>query len=616
MMHFLQATDELAAVVPQLESKRILALDTETTGLDPFVDRVILLQIGDRKDQFIVDTRKAGIEPLRPILENPKIPKVLHNANFDYKFIRSSFNICVENMVDTMLIEMVLRNGIKKAGYGLKDLMMFYFQKEISKEEQTSFIGHEGDFSAQQLEYAKNDVIYPLMILDQQIPLVVQEELEFTVKLECQVVAAFADMEYNGILLDDVKWRELIKEAENGRDAAKKQLDDLFRELAPTNDLFGFVGINYDSDQQLKDALKRLLKRDKGLDDAKLEELLKDTSRETIVAIDHPVKDLILEYRTHQKVVSTYGEGFLKHIHPNTNRIHPNFRQLGAESGRVSCTNPNLQNIKAGSDFRNSFIAGPGRKMVTADYSGCELRIIAECSQDPVFLKTFNEGGDLHSIVAATMFKTTVDKDTNKHLRKAAKGINFGLAYGMGAQGLAAIIGSEDKSEDENLREAEKMLDQYFQSYPAIKNFLDASAREGVQMGYSRTMGGRKRYYKLPDEPIRSAFDSDDDFQEARRQTRRQRSAIERKAKNTPIQGTNADMTKLALVWIRDEIRKQKIDAKLVNTVHDEIVVECAEEIAEHVGKMVEETMQRAGQAFIKSVPMDVDASVMDFWTK
>lgn len=615
MLKFITNTEEVAKIVPELETRKILAVDTETTGLDPLMDQVILFQIGDQTDQFVIDTRVASIEALRPILESPKTPKVLHNANFDYKFLRSNFNIRMENMIDTMLIEMVLMNGLQRAGYGLKDLMMKYFEIEISKEEQTSFINHKGDFSEQQIQYAKNDVIYPLMILEKQIPQVVKEELEFTVKLECQVVAAFADMEYNGFLVDSERWKVLIAEAEKGRDAARIKLDDVFRQFAP-NDLFGFVAINYDSDQQLKDALRQLLKHTGKYTDEQIEEMLPDTSRETIAALDHPVKDLILEYRSHQKVVSTYGEGFLKHIHKKTGRIHPSFRQLGAESGRVSCTNPNLQNIKAGSDFRNSFISGPGRKMITADYSGCELRIIAEASQDPVFIKTFNEGGDLHSIVASTMFKTKVDKNTNGHLRKAAKGINFGLAYGMGAQGLSAIISDESKTEEQNLHEAEKMLEQYFKSYPDIRDFLDASAQEGVQMGYSRTMGGRKRFYNLPPEPNRGDFKTEDEYQEARRQARRQRSAIERKAKNTPIQGTNADMTKLAMVWLRQAFNEQNLDAKLVNTVHDEIVVECDEAIAEDVGKLVEDVMKKAGQVFIKSVPVDVDAAIEDYWTK
>jgi len=615
MVNFLRTTEEVEAIVPNLEKKKILGVDTETTGLDPFVDKVLLLQIGDLEDQYVIDTQSAKIEPLRPILEGIKIPKVLHNANFDYKFIRSNFGICMENMIDTMLIEMVIRNGVKRSGFGLKHLMKDYFEQEISKEEQTSFIGHKGDFTEKQLEYARNDVIYPLRILEQQIPIAIKEELEFTIKLECQAVAAFADMEYNGILLDTARWKKLIREADKGKSAAKKKLDKIFQRFAP-GDLFGFVSINYDSDQQLRDALRRLLKSERNFSEKQLEERLPDTSRETIVAIDHPVKDLILEYRTHQKVVSTYGRGFLKHVHKKTGRIHPNFRQLGAESGRVSCTRPNLQNIKAGSDFRNSFIAGKGRKMITADYSGCELRIIAECSQDPVFLRTFNDGGDLHSIVASTMFKKEVTKDKNKHLRKAAKGINFGLAYGMGAQGLSVIIGNDSKSDEENLREAEKMLDQYFKSYPTIKDFLDGSAEEGVKMGYSRTMGGRKRYYSLPPVPKRDEHESDDTFFEARKNRRRQLGAIQRKAKNTPIQGTSADMTKLAMVWIREEIKNQNLDAKLINTVHDEIVVECGEEIAEKTCEMVKEMMTKSGEVFIKSIPADVDASIEDHWTK
>ncbi|RMH68950.1 MAG: hypothetical protein D6675_14410 [Gemmatimonadetes bacterium] len=597
---FIERQDDLQQAVDVLKTLPLLALDTETTGLDPHLDRVILLQIGDLTHQYVIDTRKVDIEPLRPILEGTT-PKILHNAKFDYQMIRGTFNIMLENVIDTMLIEKILYNGKKyEGGFSLKNVCQFRLGIEISKEAQESFIDHKGDFTPEQIEYARLDVIYPFQVALLQFPDLVKEDLVYIARLECHAACAFGDMEFNGFFLDQEKWRGLVTKSEKARDIAKEKLDAIIRNDPRTqkfvakvvqDDLFSGaacdlppVTLNYDSDQQLKEALNLL-----GIE-------VSDTGRDTLLEFGggHEIINLILEYREHQKVISTYGESFLKHIHPKTQRIHPNFQQLGAESGRVSCTKPNLQNIKAGSDFRNSFIAAPGYKMITSDYSGAELRIIAHASEDPVFIETFHNGGDLHSIVASTMFGVPVSKTENKHLRQAAKAINFGLAYGMGAQGLAKRI-------DKPVEEAEELMQQYFKSYSKIKSFLDRSAKEGVEKGYSRTFAGRKRYFE--------------EYKKAKTD-RSLRGRIERQAKNTPIQGTNADFTKLAMVRLRDRIRRERLDMKLVNTVHDEIVLEVKAEFAEEGGRIVEEEMVNAAREFITKVPVEVDCAIEDFWTK
>ncbi|HWP47180.1 MAG TPA: DNA polymerase [Candidatus Limnocylindrales bacterium] len=573
-------TEDLYRILPELEKMDLVAVDTETTGLDPHLNQVILFQIGTPTKQFLIDTRKASLEPLRSFLEGPK-PKVLHNAKFDYKMIRGTFGIKMENLIDTMILEQVLTSGAQERGFGLKDLAAQYLNIDMDKSERSSFMAHTGDFTEAQLDYAIRDIIHTYQILLKQVPKIVQQGLEHTAKLECLVIPAFGDMEFDGFFLDTEKWNQLIKISEIERDKAKAELDRIFKATRKSDNLFGWVDINYDSDEQLKKALADL-----GIH-------VEDTSRETLMGIKHEVKDWLLIYREHQKVLSTYGESFLKHIHPKTGRIHCDFKQLGAESGRVSCTNPNLQNIKAESEFRSAFVAPPGRKIITCDYSGCELRIIAELSEDPVFLKTFHEGGDLHAIVASTMFNKPVSKTENPELRKQAKFINFGLAYGMGAQGLATLVGCSEK-------EAEKLLNQYFKTYPKIKKFLDNAAKKALKEGYSETIGGRKRYYDI------SQIHSNP----------RERAAIERKAKNAPIQGTNADMTKLALVYIREEFKKRNLDALLVNTVHDEIVVESAEEIAEEVGKLVHDCMVKAGKYYLTKVPVEVEYEVAEFWKK
>ncbi|MBM3216038.1 hypothetical protein FJZ36_14110 [Candidatus Poribacteria bacterium] len=581
----LTTPEEVERIVPRVEAMPVIAVDTETTGLDPLSSDLLLFQIGNLQEQFVIDARKTSLEPLRRVLESDK-PKVVHNAKFDYKMLSAQRRIDMENMVDTMLIEQVLQNGRKpEGGYGLAAVSKRYTGKDISKVEQESFIGHTGDFSEAQIEYARRDVIYPLEILHKQMPEVRRAKLEHTVKLECLAVNAIADIELAGFLIDSDRWRSIAQRAQQDAERVRSQLDEQFLPyFEQSGELLLFDvprTMNYDSDQQLREALEALGVR------------IPSTGKEVIETIDHPVAKMILEYRGYQKIVSTYGETFLEHVHPKTNRIHCDFRQLGAESGRLSSTNPNLQNIPSDSEFRSCFIAPPGRKLITADYSGCELRILAHLSQDPAFLRAFRNSEDLHSFVATMMFGVPVNKEQNSHLRQSAKAINFGLAYGMSPKGLAIQLscGEED---------ARELLNKYFDAFPSIRDFLEESARIAISRGFSVTIGGRRRYFDV------AGVERD----------RQARGVVERKGKNSPIQGTNADMIKLALHQLRLLFRQKKLDAQLVNTVHDEIVVECAETIAHETQEFVEATMRAAGEYYVKTVPVDVESQIADSWSK
>ena len=582
---YLTSTAAVEQIVPEIADMPIIGVDTETTGLDPFESELLLVQLGNLDKQYVIDARQCSLEPLREILESRKV-KVLHNAKFDYKMLKQRASIRMENVVDTMLIEQVLRNGRRaEGGNGLAAVVERYTRKKVSKEEQESFINHTGDFTKAQLEYARRDVIYPLEVLHKQMPLVRKAGLEHTVKLECLAVTAIADIELNGVAIDQERWTRIAQEAQEKATEFHGKLDEQFESyIEQTGEQVLFTAgriINYDSDRQLRDALLHL-----GIE-------VESTSKAVLASLEHPVGQVILEYRQHQKIVSTYGATFLEHVQRKTGRIHCDFRQLGAESGRLSSTKPNLQNIPSDSEFRSCFIAGEGRKVITADYSGCELRILADMSQDDEFLRAFRNNEDLHSLVATMMFKVPVGKDENKELRQAAKAINFGLAYGMSSKGLAAQIGCPDE-------EAEDLLDKYFEGFPKIASFLEQSGRLAVSRGYSTTIGGRRRWFDISD------IDQD----------RRKRGSIERKGKNSPIQGTNADMIKLALYRLREELHDREVDAALVNTVHDEIVVECEESIALEVQELVEKVMRAAGEYYVKSVPVDVESAIADAWSK
>jgi DNA polymerase-1 len=307
-----------------------------------------------------------------------------------------------------------------------------------------------------------------------------------------------------------------------------------------------------------------------------------------VAALPSPLGEELARYRELSKITSAYGEAFLAHAGKD-GRVHPVFEQMGASTGRLSCHSPNLQAVVKGTPHRGCFHTASHRRLVIGDYSACELRILADMSGDPVFAEAFSRGEDLHSRVASEIFGKTVSKRENPELRERAKAINFGLAYGMGAGGLARATGT-------SVTEARELFERYFKTFPRIRAFLDNSAAEALDRGFARTMTGRRLYLDLgPD--------------------RDSRAAAERLAKNMPIQGTSADITKIALARLRKRLRLFH-DAAIVNTVHDEIVVECDETEADPVKDALGDEMRLAGGEVLRSVPVGVDVIVSSAWDK
>ncbi|MEO1235067.1 MAG: DNA polymerase, partial [Myxococcota bacterium] len=274
-----------------------------------------------------------------------------------------------------------------------------------------------------------------------------------------------------------------------------------------------------------------------------------------------------------------------------TGRLHPRFKSGGASTGRASCSEPNLQSIPSSSGFRACFRAPRGRVLITADYVGAELRIIADRSREPFFLQALGRGEDLHALVARRLFRQPVSKTENPELRARAKAINFGLAYGMGPGGLANQLGCRPD-------EAEQLLEAYFRAFPRVRAYLEDSAQQGLRQGWVASSSGRR--YWLTD----------------MRREGRDEGALVRVAKNMPIQGTNADMVKIAMARLVRAFAEQRLDARLVNMVHDEIVVEADESAAEAIRGVMVNEMMSAGAEFVRQIPMTVDTSIAEAWSK
>jgi DNA polymerase-1 len=307
----------------------------------------------------------------------------------------------------------------------------------------------------------------------------------------------------------------------------------------------------------------------------------------TLLKVDHPAARLLLEYRELQKKLGTYLETYPSFVHPKTGRIHANFLQCRVPTGRLACTSPNIQQIPHEDEFRRCFVAEEGNVLVIADYSQIELRILAEVSDDPAFVEAFQKGEDLHRVTAATMYGVPMDEVT-KEQRSDAKRINFGLMYGRGAKSLSAQLGTDEER-------GRELIDEYFANYPKVQRFLQMTANRAVRDRTLRTLAGRVRKFG----PSTVADD---------------RGALRREAMNYPIQGASADIAKLALGYVREEL--EGLDARLINCIHDEFVVECAQEISEEVSERTRAAMIRAGEEILIKVPVDVEVAVSREWRK
>jgi DNA polymerase I len=576
----------MAEVMALLLKEKALAVDTETSGLDPYSNELLLLQISTPEMGYIFDVgggsgRKLDIDPLRQVLENPDILKLLQNAKFDYKFLKLQAGIELVNIYDTMLAERVLTSGISRE-ISLKNLAYQYADLPMDKSERANFIGMKPGtpYGEELLKYAIRDVLILFLIYEQQKPKLKKLKLERTAKLEFDCIPPVGDMELAGCAINVEKWHRIIEDVKVLRDQAATELLAVLEPTVAQATMFGVSSINLNSNMQLIECF------------AKLGVNLPDTMESTLVKYDHPAIKMLLTYREHEKTLSAFGEKFLQLINPVTGRIHPDFSQHGADTGRFSCSNPNVQQIPASFDFRSCFVAAPGYKLITCDYSQAELRILAELSGDPAFIAAFTSGGDLHTLTASQMFQVPLER-VDKSMRGKAKAINFGLAYGRGPGSLAITLGVD-------VDEAKRLIEQYFKAYSGIQRWLDAAARSALKKGYSETPIGRKRFFAKPD-PASPTYNSD-------------RAAIERQGKNAPIQGANADMTKTALIFLKRALKG--FDARVVNTVHDEIVVEAREDQAEVVCNLVERAMIEAGEEILKKVPVKADPHIGDYWSK
>lgn len=587
---------KLRNLTKELSKAKVISFDTETTDTDEMrADMVgISLSVQEGTGYYIPIGHTSGnnlslemvIEALMPSMTNPKIGKLAHNAKYDYILLARHGLVTSPLTFDTMLAEFIAdpssRNmGLKNLAAAKLDEEMTHIEELIGKgKKQISMADVAIEAAA---NYAAADAETTLRLMP-----IMERELErvngrnILDEIDMPLSAVLAEMEMTGALVDT--------------DFFGKMSKDLASRLAEIEkEIFGHVGktFNINSPQQLSDVLfnhLRLEPPDKG---RKTTTGFYSTSADVLEALrgKHPVLDFILEHRELSKLKSTYVDALPAAINPNTGRVHTSYSQIGAVTGRLSSNNPNLQNIpirtETGRRVRNGFIADKGNVLLSVDYSQIELRIVAHMAQDEAMLAAFRAGEDIHATTAAAIYDIELDKVT-KDMRRHAKAINFGLIYGMSAFGLT-------RTTELTLAEAEDFVKAYFRKFPGIKNYLDGIRRQAAEIGYVETLLGRRRYFP--------ALQTKTNVQMKNRE--------EREAINAPIQGTAADIMKIAMIRIPSALQSAGLTGKMLLQVHDELVLECPEKEMEKTAQVVQGTMSNA---YPMSIPLETEARAGVNW--
>jgi DNA polymerase-1 len=533
-----------------------------------------------QEEQLDVD---VVLKKLKPILESTKIKIVGQNIKFD-RNILARYGIQLTSFEnDTMLMSYVLNSTATR--HNLDALAQYYLNYKTTTFEEVAGKGvKQVTFDLvpidQAVHYASEDADITYRLHEELKSRLAKEPVLNTLleEIEIPLITVLSDMERAGTLVNE----KVLKAQSKNFSKRITKLETEAYELADQE-------FNLGSPKQLQEIFFEKLKypilqKTPGGQPSTAENVLQQLSE------DYELPKIILEHRTLSKLKSTYTDKLPSQISPSTGRIHTSFNQTGTSTGRLSSSDPNLQNIpiktEDGRRIRQAFEAPKGYQLISADYSQIELRVIAHLSKDEGLLKAFKEGQDIHSSTASEVFGVDI-KEVDLNQRRSAKAINFGLIYGISAFGLSKQLGI-------NRNLAAEYMDIYFSRYPGVRKYMNTIKSETKKIGYVETLYGRRLY--LPEISTGNAI---------------RRQAAERVAINAPVQGTAADIMKKAMLSVNDSLKKQKIDAKLILQVHDELVVESHEKDTSKVKKILTDSMSKAAKL---SVPLEVEIGIGKNW--
>jgi len=583
--HTVRSAAQLKDLVEWLADSRQLCLDTETSGFDIFNDALVGVSLAvEPFEAWYIPWRKEYADILRPLLEDEKIDKIGQNIKFDIMVLRAN-GIHVRGFkYDTMLLHYLLDPESRHNMTVLAQKYLNYSPIEIE-----TLIGRGSKQLTMDMvavdrvsEYAAEDADVTLRLKEKLWPMVCDEGLSYLYRnIEEPMIDVLAEIEWTGVKIDTEALAAYGKELQT-------ELDDLewkIRELADEPQL------NINSSRQLGEVLFAKLRIDPKPRMTKTKQFRTDEEYIQSLAHRHPIVGLILEYRGIKKLISTYIDALPQLVNRKTGRIHTSFNQAVTATGRLSSTNPNLQNIPIrdarGRRIREAFIPSDEEHLLlSADYSQVELRLMAHLSGDESLIEAFNHGYDIHRATAARLFHCSFDEVTSEQ-RRRAKTANFGIIYGISAFGLAQRL-------DIPRTEAKEIIDGYFASYPKVKEYMDRAAYEARTKGFVSTIFGRRRY--LNDINSRNAV---------------ARGMAERNAINAPIQGSAADIMKIAMIEVHRRLMQRNLKSRVILQVHDELVVDMYRPEQEEVIRIMVDSMENAARL---KVPLTVDYGIGENW--
>ncbi len=582
--------EQLEGLVEQLEKSDTLCFDTETDGVDPMKNDLVGISLSTTAGvAYYVPVRVENglpvdetLEILQPLFADEKTLKIAHNYKFDYMILKRAGLEIQGDAFDTMIAGYLIDADQKLKMDELARQYLNYDPIAIEK-----LIGNgRKQKSMDEIEpskvtvYACEDADITLRLYEVLSEALEQDELtEIAETLEFPLMEVLAEMEINGILVD----REILEEISAGLREDLIELEKSIYELAGTE-------FNINSPQQLGEVMFDKM----GLPPGKKTKTGQYSTAESVLkklAKEYEMPELILDYRALSKLKSTYVDALPKLINEETGRIHTDFNQSIAATGRLTSSNPNLQNIpirtERGREIRKAFIADEGYQLLSADYSQVELRVIASIAEDENMIEAFRNDEDIHSRTAKEIFELdSIDDVTGDHRRKA-KEVNFGIPYGVSAYGLANRLGISND-------EGKEMIDQYFERFPGILRYINETKQFAKEHGYVKTLMGRRRYI-----PQINASNWNT------------RSFAERTAINMPIQGTAADIIKQAMIDIQEYLEANELGTCMLLQVHDELIFEVPDSEADIVPSKLRELMETAYEL---KCPLKVDMGLAKNW--
>ncbi len=584
--------EKLEALARLLEQAQEIAFDTETTSTDQMRAELVGIALAVEPEQgYYIPlkhpdadnpqlTLATVIEALRKPLSDPNIPKVGHNLKYDYVLLKRNGLTVSPLSFDTMIAEWLIDSGSRNLGlknltWVRKGIRMTHIEELIGKGRNQITMAQVP--SRQAANYAAMDVQAVLMLKpDLTVELEQRKAMGLFQDLEMPLIGGLAEIEMEGVALDVHYLRQMSGELNKRLLEIESQVQNAVGEP-----------FNLNSTQQLSVALFERLRISPPDRTQRTASGHYSTSADVLENLrgSHPVVDWVLEYRELSKLKSTYVDALPAQVNPQTKRIHTSFNQTGSVTGRIASSDPNLQNIpirtEIGRKVRNAFIASPGHYLLGVDYSQIELRIVAHMANDLAMLEAFRSGQDIHATTAAAVYGISLE-NVSPEQRRHAKGINFGLIYGMSAFGLTRYT-------DLTLAESEDFVAAYFKQFPGVKRYLDGIRRLAAEQGYVETLLGRRRYF--PGLKSASSYN--------------QRNREEREAINAPIQGSAADIMKIAMIQVPKALKDAGLSTRIILQVHDELVLECPAEELCTAAKLVQDMMEKA---YPLDVPLSTEA--------